>query len=67
MSARRRRRLAERVLLYALVLLVAAFYGVPLLWMVSTSVKLPQEIFTAPPTFVPSRVTLANYRSRTDR
>ena len=43
--------------------LVAAFYGIPLLFMVSTSVKLPAEVFTTPPTLLPSHVTFDNYRA----
>lgn len=63
MTALPYRRIVSRVGLYALVLLTAAFFGLPLLWMLSTSVKLPKEIFTTPPTFIPSAVTFENYRA----
>jgi ABC-type glycerol-3-phosphate transport system permease component len=63
MNAIARRRLAERAGLYALVVVVAAFFGVPLLFMLSTSVKTPAEVFTTPPTLVPHHLTLANYRA----
>jgi ABC-type glycerol-3-phosphate transport system permease component len=55
------RRLSQRALVYLLALLVAAFYGIPLLFMLSTSVKLPAEVFTTPPTLLPSRITFDNY------
>ncbi|HEU5433076.1 MAG TPA: hypothetical protein VFU81_15520, partial [Thermomicrobiales bacterium] len=55
------RRLSQRTLIYLLALLVAAFYGIPLLFMLSTSVKLPAEVFTTPPTLLPSRITFDNY------
>lgn len=33
----------------------------PFLWMVSTSLKLPREIFTFPPTWIPSEFAWSNY------
>lgn len=57
------RLLPGRMPLYLLILLVATFFGVPLYWMVLTSVKTPTEIFTTPPTIIPSRITLENYGS----
>ncbi|MER3436406.1 MAG: hypothetical protein C4346_01560 [Chloroflexota bacterium] len=53
--------LPPRLPLYLLVVLVAAFFGVPLYWMILTSIKTPGEIFTTPPTIIPSRITLENY------
>ena len=55
------RRSGPKIGVYAAALLIAAVFGVPLLWMVSTSVKTPAEVFTVPPTLIPSRVTLENY------
>jgi len=37
------------------------FSVVPFLWILSTSIKLPPEIFTSPPRWIPSRPTLNNY------
>jgi multiple sugar transport system permease protein len=53
----------NRVLVGLFALLVAAFYGTPLLFMISTSVKLPDAVFTTPPTLLPRAITLDNYRA----
>ena len=53
----------NRVLVGLFALLVAAFYGTPLLFMISTSVKLPEAVFTTPPTLLPRAITLDNYRA----
>ncbi len=58
--------LPGRLPLYTLILLTAAFFGVPLYWMVLTSIKTPEEIFTTPPTIIPSQITLENYGSVLD-
>lgn len=48
-------------LVYIGAALLTIFSVVPFLWIVSTSIKLPQEIFTSPPRWIPSRPTLNNY------
>lgn len=55
--------LPNRLLVGLFAVLVAAFYGIPILFMVSTSVKLPDAIFTTPPTLIPRAITLDNYRA----
>ncbi len=40
--------------------LVMAF---PIVWMISTSLKAPQEVFTITPTLIPSRIMWSNYVS----
>jgi multiple sugar transport system permease protein len=58
MSASPRWRLRWPVLLaYACVAVLLAYALFPVLWMVSTAVKPPDEIRTADPTFIPSRIT----------
>jgi multiple sugar transport system permease protein len=58
MSASPRWRLRWPVLLaYACVAVLMAYALFPVLWMVSTAVKPPDEIRTADPTFIPSRIT----------
>ena len=58
MSASPRWRLGWPVLLaYACVAVLLAYALFPVLWMVSTAVKPPDEIRTADPTFIPSRIT----------
>src|SRR5207247_2340477 len=55
------RRLAWRAFVYAAALGLAAQAVVPLLWMLSTSLKPPREVFATPPTFVPAAPTLENF------
>src|SRR5439155_672563 len=55
------RRLAWRAFVYAAAFGLAAQAVVPLLWMLSTSLKPPREVFATPPTFVPAAPTLENF------
>ena len=50
-----------RLLLHAAALGLAAQAVLPLLWMLSTSLKPPREVFATPPTFVPTAPTLENF------
>jgi ABC-type glycerol-3-phosphate transport system permease component len=61
MTRWRVRRLSARAAVYlgaGLLVLQAAF---PFLWMVSTSLKPPVEVFAQPPSFVPDAPTLENF------
>lgn len=62
MTAWQARRAAVRALLYvgAAVLVFQAVF--PFLWMASTSLKPPVEVFAQPPSFVPEGPTLDNFR-----
>lgn len=62
MSLWRVRRRLVRALLYAAAALLVLEAGVPFLWMASTSLKPPGEVFADPPTFVPGAPTLDNFR-----
>jgi ABC-type glycerol-3-phosphate transport system permease component len=55
--------LPNRLLVGLFAVLVAAFYGIPLLFMISTSVKLPTAVFTTPPTLLPRAITFDNYHA----
>ena len=55
------RRALVRTLVYAAALGLAAQAVLPLLWMLSTSLKPPREVFATPPTFVPAAPTLENF------
>ncbi|HEU5323271.1 MAG TPA: carbohydrate ABC transporter permease [Methylomirabilota bacterium] len=55
-----RRRLG-RALLYAAALGLAGQAVAPLLWMLSTSLKPPREVFATPPALVPHAPTLENF------
>jgi multiple sugar transport system permease protein len=50
------------VVVYALVALILAAEMLPLLWMFSTSFKLPGQYFTNPPTWFASQPTFDHYR-----
>jgi ABC-type glycerol-3-phosphate transport system permease component len=55
------RRRAAGVALAAAALGLAAQAVLPLLWMLSTSLKPPREVFATPPTLVPASPTLENF------
>ena len=50
-----------RTLVYAAALGLAAQAVLPLLWMLSTALKPPREVFATPPTLVPAAPTLENF------
>lgn len=54
-------RAASRATVYALLLVGCLLYGVPLLWMVSTSLKTPAAIMAQPPQWLPNPVVWRNY------
>lgn len=63
-----RERVAHRPRVYfgkAILLIIMTFFAIlfalPFLWMVSTSVKAPTEVWTMPPQFLPSSVQWNNY------
>ena len=61
-TARRRAlRLAGRAVVYALMTILALLFMLPIFWMASTSLKLPQEIFAWPPEWIPSSPQWGNY------
>ncbi len=57
----RQRRMLGRVLIYALMVLVAIIIIIPLLWMFSTSLKLKSQLFTQQIYWIPKVITLENY------
>ncbi len=46
---------------YALLVVVAAFFIIPFLWVVSTSLKGESQIFTIPPQWIPDTLHWENY------
>jgi multiple sugar transport system permease protein len=52
---------ATRVLYYAVMIVLAVLFLLPLVWMLSTSLKETAETLTVPPTFWPSDPQWANY------
>jgi len=45
----------------ALLVVISAFYLFPLYWTLITSLKIPTDIFTSPPVFLPIKITLSNF------
>lgn len=54
--------LANRIMIYLLVLTAVSVIGFPLFWMVISSFKPGPELYVSPPTFLPETWTLQNYR-----
>ena len=56
-----RKRLIRNVFLYLILVAVSAIFLLPLVWMISTSVKTNDETYTWPPILIPSVIKLSNY------
>lgn len=52
---------AWRTAIYAMLILGTVAFLLPFLWMVSTALKLPAEVFTFPPTILPSSPQFNNF------
>jgi multiple sugar transport system permease protein len=48
--------------MYAFLIGISLFMIVPFLWMLSTSLKMPQDVFGLPPQLIPKNPTLVNYQ-----
>jgi len=55
------RRIAFQLAIYVLLVAGAVFFLVPFLWMVSTSLKDPKEVFAFPPQWIPNPIRWQNY------
>ena len=51
----------KRILLYMLILALAAVMLVPFLWMISASLKLNNDVFTYPVKWIPEKLEWSNY------
>jgi ABC-type glycerol-3-phosphate transport system permease component len=49
------------LLLYTFLIFISVFMILPFIWMLSTSFKLPQDIFGYPPRLIPENLVLDNY------
>ena len=52
----------RKAIIVVMLAVFCAFMLIPLLWMVSTSLRSPLEAFTLPPAIIPTTFDLANYR-----
>jgi ABC-type glycerol-3-phosphate transport system permease component len=57
----RTRRLLKLAVIYALLAGLAVMFSLPFLWMVATSLKQSQDVFTYPPSFLPNSFEWRNY------
>jgi multiple sugar transport system permease protein len=52
----------KRVLSYISLSVLAFFFAIPFLWLVSTSLKSPEQIFILPPEWIPNPFAWSNYQ-----
>ena len=62
MSARSLRSGLVTALMYVVLIGISIFMLLPFVWMISTSFKLPEDVFGFPPVLISPRSTLVNYR-----
>lgn len=60
-------KLARRTLLYATLVALSLIFTLPLLWMVTTSLKEQGQVFQVPPVWVPNPIRWDNYAEATRR
>lgn len=53
--------IATRIINYVLLVVLAAVFAFPFLWMVATALKLPTEVYTIPPKLIPKTITWDNF------
>lgn len=58
---RKQRGILKAIVVYLLTGVLLAFAVLPMLWMLSTSLKPSSEQFAIPPHWIPEQITLANY------
>src|SRR3712207_4985840 len=58
---RKRQRLGPRVVVYGLIAVFLVWTLAPIYWMVATSFKSGSQLFTWPPTYIPSPPDLSSY------
>lgn len=61
------KRVLKKVFLYMFLIIIAVFFTFPLFWMLSTSFKGPENLFSYPPQWIPKNPTLANYQAVFDK
>jgi multiple sugar transport system permease protein len=61
MKRKLRQRILQAVLTHAVLIGLSILFAVPFLWLVSTSLKPPQQIFVLPPEWIPNPFMWSNY------
>jgi multiple sugar transport system permease protein len=61
------RKVGRSVLIYAVLVLLSLIFTLPLLWMVTTSLKEQGQVFQVPPVWIPDPVRWDNYPEATRR
>ena len=56
-------KLFKKIVLYIVLISIALFLTFPMIWMLSTSFKGPEDLFSYPPQWIPENPTLANYKA----
>lgn len=54
-------RLLQRLLTYTVLIFLSLIFATPFLWLLSTSLKPPEQIFKLPPEWIPDPFTWSNY------
>ncbi len=57
----RTRRLIQQIVVYALLLAGSVLFILPFMWMIATSLKQSKDVFTYPPSFLPTSFEWRNY------
>ena len=52
---------AQRFVFYAVIVLLGILFALPLLWMISTSLKIDAQVYVVPPIWIPNPVRFRNY------
>ncbi|NLE46493.1 MAG: carbohydrate ABC transporter permease [Chloroflexi bacterium] len=63
----RLRRFWPRVPIYGALIVLGTIFAIPLVWLVSSSLKLESKVFTYPPEFIPNPVVFSNYSEAVTR
>lgn len=63
MHSQKRNRLIGNVLSYVVCVIGTIFVVMPILWMISTSLKTEPETFAIPPKWIPETLTFASYKA----
>ncbi len=58
----RKKQFVRLLIIYVILILIAIIFLLPLVWLVSTSLKSPSEIFQIPPKIFPSQLHFENYK-----